>query len=105
MPPLAQTHTIVRQLQLLLPGIRIWLDVDNLDDVGKLEEAVQESVVFIVFLSKGYFRSANCRRELYAALAGGKPFVAIHEADAAKVRTAGAWTHSPGMDALTLLFT
>ena len=42
---------------------------------------------------------------LYAALAGGKPFVAIHEADAAKVRTAGAWTHSPGMDALTLLFT
>ena len=55
-------------LKLLLPGIRIWLDVDNPDDVGKLEASVKLSVTFIIFLSKGYFESLNCRRELYTAL-------------------------------------
>ena len=42
--------------------------MDCLDDVSKLEESVQDSAAVIVFLSKGYFRSKNCRRELYAAL-------------------------------------
>jgi len=76
-----QTHTIVRQLQLLIPGIKIWLDVDNLSDVGKLEECVMDSAVFVIFLSAGYFRSVNCRRELYTALAQGKPVVAVREED------------------------
>ena len=79
-----QTHTVVRQLQLLMPGVRIWLDVDNLDDVGKLEESVADSATFIIFLSAGYFRSWNCRRELYAALASKRPFIVVHEADTAK---------------------
>jgi hypothetical protein len=76
-----QTHTIVRQLQLLVPEIKIWLDVDNLDDVGKLEEAVTTAGNFLIFLSKGYFASKNCRRELYAARAADKPMIAIQEAD------------------------
>jgi hypothetical protein len=79
-----QTHTLARQLQLVLPHARIWLDVDNLDDVGKLEQSVQESAVFIIFLSRGYFKSANCRRELYTALAESKPIVVVREADEAK---------------------
>ena len=79
-----QTHTVARQLQLLMPDAKIWLDVDNLDDVGKLEQSVRDSAVFIIFLSKGYFNSANCRRELYTALAASKPIVVIQEADEAK---------------------
>ena len=79
-----QTHTLARQMQLLLPGAKIWLDVDNLDDVGKLEQSVKESATFIIFLSKGYFKSANCRRELYTALAEGKPIIVVREADEAK---------------------
>ncbi|EOD07315.1 hypothetical protein EMIHUDRAFT_198748 [Emiliania huxleyi CCMP1516] len=79
-----QTHTVVRQLQLLLPGVRIWLDVDNLEDVGRLEESVADAMTFLVFLSAGYFKSFNCRRELYAALASNRPFIPIFEADAAK---------------------
>ena len=45
-----QTHTLVRQLQLMLPGIRIWLDVVNLMDIGKLEEAVADAAVVLIFL-------------------------------------------------------
>ena len=76
-----QTHTIVRQLQLLVPEMKIWLDVDFLDDVGRLEEAVATAANFIIFLSKGYFESQNCRRELYAALAADRPMIAVQEAD------------------------
>ena len=60
------------------------LDVDNLDDVGKLEASVADAMTFLIFLSAGYFRSWNCRRELYAALAANRPFIPIHEADVAK---------------------
>ena len=79
-----QTHTLVRQLQLMLPGIRIWLDVVNLDDIGKLEEAVADAAVVLIFLSSGYFASRNCRREVYAALANNKPIEAVIEADKEK---------------------
>lgn len=79
-----QTHTLVRQLQLMLPGIRIWLDVVNLEDIGKLEEAMANAAVMLIFLSSGYFASRNCRREVYAALANNKPIEAMIEADRAK---------------------
>ena len=52
----------MRQLQLLLPGIRIWLDVVNLEDISKLELSVGDSAVVVIFLSKGYFASRNCRQ-------------------------------------------
>jgi len=52
-----------------------------IDDVGKLEEAVGESAVFIIFLSKGYFRSENCRRELYTAFVLEKPIILVLETD------------------------
>ena len=71
-------------LKLLLPSIRIWLDVDNLDDVGKLEASVNLSATFITFLSKGYFKSFNCRRELYTALQDvtqPKPIISVWEPD------------------------
>jgi hypothetical protein len=79
-----QAHALVRQLQLLLPGVQvrstptralfvaprtilprrrpqIWLDVDLLDDVGRLEESVGASACVIIFLSRGYFESAATR--------------------------------------------
>jgi hypothetical protein len=71
-------------LPYVRPGLKIWLDMDHLNDLGRLEEAVSDSAVFIIFLSHGYFRSANCRRELCAAISAGKPIVTVREADTAK---------------------
>lgn len=94
-------------LKLLVPTMRIWLgessairvalswavlsvkthmkshppDVDNLEDVGMLERSVQQSAIFFVFLSRWYFASKNCRRELYTALFKNKPIVSIWESD------------------------
>ena len=54
-------HSLVRQLQLLMPDVKIWLDVVNLSDLGRLEESVCNSLTVVIFLSKGYFASKNVR--------------------------------------------
>ena len=110
-----QCSVIKRQLQLLLPGIKVFLDVDDrefhprgqptqpraqvshsvprpvlsfspfcvctVDDNSRLEEYVSTSQCTLTFLSKGYFFSRRCNRELQAALALEKPLCLVHEAD------------------------
>ena len=75
----AKTHAIVRKMQLLLPGLKIWLDVDELHDISNLESSVEESVVFLLYYSKSYFRSRNCRREIYTAIRLNKPIIVVYE--------------------------
>jgi hypothetical protein len=77
----AKTHAITRKIQLFLPGLKVWLDVDELKDITKLEESVAESSVFILYYSKGYFQSKNCRREIYAAIYFDKPIILLYEGD------------------------
>ena len=60
-----QTHALVRSLQLQLPGISIWLDVEQLDNVGLLEAAVEKCMAFILFLSGGYFACERPPRTLH----------------------------------------
>ena len=49
-----QCAAIKRQLCLLLPGAHIFLDVDDLEDINRLEECIRASAVIIIFVSKGY---------------------------------------------------
>eukprot|EP00966_Prymnesium_polylepis_P095884 2221495-Prymnesium_polylepis.2 len=44
-------------------------DVDDLEDIGDLEGYVERTEVVLFFLSKGYFLSRNCVREIDASLA------------------------------------
>lgn len=74
-----RTHSIVRKLQLLMPGIKIWLDVDHLHNISGLEDSVSESAVFMLYYSNLYFRSKNCRREVYAAIKMNKPIILVYE--------------------------
>jgi len=76
-------HTIKRQLQLLLPTIRAFLDVDDLDNVDALEAHIAASTAVLVFLgSPQYFASKNCLRELAASQS--TPLVRVHDADETK---------------------
>ena len=72
---------IKSELQLLLPSIQVFLDVDDLEDIGALESYIGRSQVILFFLSGGYFRSKNCLREVRAALSQGKPIILVQEAD------------------------
>ena len=57
-----------RQLQLCLPGVRVFLDVDDLKDTGALESYIKHSAVVLIFLSKNYFCSLNwCGSYLFTA--------------------------------------
>merc|ERR1719181_2710936 len=74
-----QCAVIKRQLQLLLPGVVIFLDVDDLQDIGDLEGYVRATGVMLFFLSKQYFTSRNCLREVKASLDAQRPLVLVHE--------------------------
>lgn len=53
----AQVAVIKRSLTSLLPGVKIFLDVDDLNDIDQLEKHIEASAVILVFLSAGYFKS------------------------------------------------
>mmetsp|Transcript_32654 Transcript_32654/g.39673 ORF Transcript_32654/g.39673 Transcript_32654/m.39673 type:complete len:1372 (-) Transcript_32654:215-4330(-) len=75
------THAITRKMQQFFPGLRVWLDVDELQDTSKLEEYVSASAVFVLFYSAGYFQSRNCRREIYTAMKLNKPTILLYVGD------------------------
>ena len=68
-------------IRLLLPGVSAFLDVDNLDNPDHIERYIDESQTVIIFLSKGYFFSENCLRELDHAMAQGKRLIIVHDPD------------------------
>ena len=61
----AQAQFVVSQLKLHVAGIKPWLDVQQLDDVGKLEESVRASGVCIIFLSSGCASPADLTRDFH----------------------------------------
>lgn len=79
-----QAAVVKRQLQLCLPGIRAFLDVDDLKDISALETYISQTSIILFFLSNGYFRSRNCLREAHASLENSKPLVLMLEADTSK---------------------
>ena len=56
----------------------------RLDDIGKLEEYIQQSNSVLIFLSRGYFLSRNCLREAQRTVDMKKPLILIREADPKK---------------------
>ena len=61
--------------------MRIFLDVDDLDDIDNLEQYIKQTQLILIFISAGYFLSRNCEREVQAAKEMAKPLVLVHEAD------------------------
>ena len=53
--------TIKHMLGRRYPTLRCFLDVDDLDDIARLEEHVRSCDSVVVFLTREYITSANCR--------------------------------------------
>ena len=79
-----QAGTIKASLVALCPSIRVFLDVDDLGHLGELERHVSRADLFVVIVTEGYLSSFNCRRELIAAQAEGKPMLFVLESDVDK---------------------
>ena len=63
--------------------ITVFLDVDDLDDVTKVDDHVDRCSCMVVFCSGTYFNSRNCMGELRRAVHRGKPLVALLDVNAA----------------------
>ena len=79
-----QVAVIKRALCDLLIEPSVFLDVDDLENIADLELYIEQSQVILIFLSKGYFLSKNCLREVRCALELNKKIVLVHESDFSK---------------------
>ena len=53
--------------------------MDELEDLSRLEDSVDDSAVFMIYYSRSYFQSRNCRREVNAAIKLNKPIILLYE--------------------------
>jgi len=77
----AQVRIIKQRLCEMIPSVKVWLDVDDLQEIGNLEGYINAVKKVLIYCSKGYFDSKNCVRELIAAAKRGKPVIAIVDLD------------------------
>ena len=74
-----QARAIKQSLLQALPGVHVFLDVDDLVDISLLEEEIEASSIIVVFLSAAYFGSRNCMRELDHAVLSKKQLILVRE--------------------------
>jgi hypothetical protein len=74
-----QMQALKKELQLLVPSMQVFLDVENLTSIGALEDLIAKSETVLVFLSTGYFARWNCLREVHESLLRGKDIVLMRE--------------------------
>ena len=55
---------IKQRLREMIPGIQIFLDVDDLEEIGDLEGYVARSHTVLVYLSAGYTASKNVQTQI-----------------------------------------
>ena len=48
-------QALKKELQLLVPSLQTFLDVENLKSIASLEDLITRSETVVVFLSTGYF--------------------------------------------------
>lgn len=85
-----QAGTIKSSIVSLVPTCKVFLDVDDLEDVSLLEDYIQQTDVVVVLVTEGYISSWNCRRELCAMFKQTKPIVCVLESDPDKGGTSVA---------------
>lgn len=74
-----QAHALKRQCRTMMPDVKIFLDVDDLESIDKLETYIEQSACVLLFISRGYFQSKNCLIEICAALKHRKPLILVYE--------------------------
>ena len=65
----------------MVPDLHVFLDVDDLEEIGDLEGYIERTSIICVYCSNGYFTSKNCMRELVSASLMGKPIISLVDLD------------------------
>ena len=61
-------HNIKVKLLQRIPGLKVFLDVDAMESVDKIEQYINESDVILLFVSKGYFLDVENRDRFWCVL-------------------------------------
>ena len=77
-----QMRIVKQRLLEMIPDLKAFLDVDDLEEIGGLEGYIERTSTVLVFCSKGYFISKNCMRELVSTVQTQKPIIALMEPEA-----------------------
>ena len=74
-------RVIKQRLLELLPSASVFLDVDDLDDIEKLEEYIDATQTVLILLHgcTAYFQSQNCLREVRTAVGKRRPIVLLRD--------------------------
>jgi hypothetical protein len=86
-------QALKKELSLLVPSLRIFLDIENLTAINDLEALIDKSEVVLIFLSAGYFARWNCLREARQTLVAKKATILLREV---------AFMHGGGSMSLTM---
>jgi len=76
-----QAGVLKSSMHTMLPGCAVFLDVDDLDSIAKLEGYISASECVLIVLTRDYLSSANCRRELAEAYRQRKAMLVLLETD------------------------
>eukprot|EP00966_Prymnesium_polylepis_P234359 5420933-Prymnesium_polylepis.1 len=71
---------MMTKLNAMLPGSQMFMGVVDVEQLDRLEMHMHASQCVLIYLSKGYFNSDYCLRELDCALRMQKPLLLVHEA-------------------------
>ena len=77
-----QMRIVKQRLLEMLPELSVFLDVDDLEEIGDLEGYIERTTTILVYCSRGYFTSKNCMRELVSSMIKEKPIIALIDPDA-----------------------
>ena len=79
-----QMRIVKQRLLEMVPDFSIFLDVDDLEEIGHLEGYIDRTATVLIYCSKGYFTSKNCMRELVSSTLKRKPIIALIDPDASR---------------------
>jgi len=79
-----QMRIVKQRLLEMIPDLHAFLDVDDLEEIGALEDYILRTDVILTYCSKGYFTSKNCMREAVSSTSMRKPMIALIDPDASR---------------------
>lgn len=68
----------------MMPGLSVFLDVEDLEDISDLQGYIDRSQTILVYCSKGYFQSKNCMIELRSTVMKKKPIIALMDPESGR---------------------
>ena len=79
-----QMRIVKTRLLELAPKAKVFLDVDDLEDIGNLQGYIERTQTILVYGSQGYFQSKNCMIELRSSIHKHKPIIPVLDPDASR---------------------